>query len=217
MREAEPPSVRKDEVAAVTVPWGLMKAGLRAPSFSRVDGRMPLSSITYLSVCVLFIGTSSSLKKPAWVASRAASWERLAKASWSARETPRAAQRRSAELPMTSPVENSATAGGWGTKSALVRPLKRFSFCCVVFIFPSLSNRLRSGREYRIGRSDITSTPPAMPHSICPTRILSMRVAVATLAPMHARVTVCAGTVSGRPAPIAASRATFEVRTSWIT
>mmetsp|Transcript_9957 Transcript_9957/g.25805 ORF Transcript_9957/g.25805 Transcript_9957/m.25805 type:complete len:207 (-) Transcript_9957:560-1180(-) len=48
MREAEAPSVRKEEEAAVTVPWGLMKAGLSAPSFSTDVGRMPLSTVTIL-------------------------------------------------------------------------------------------------------------------------------------------------------------------------
>ena len=117
----------------------------------------------------------------------------------------------------TSPVENSATAGGCGMKSAPERPLSSESFCCIVFIFPTLISRFRSGREYRMGRSDITSTPPAMPHSICPTLILSTSVAVATLAPMHASVTVCAGVLSGSPAARAASRATFDVKQSWIT
>lgn len=34
---------RKEELAAVTVPWGLMKAGFSLPIFSMEDGRMPLS------------------------------------------------------------------------------------------------------------------------------------------------------------------------------
>mmetsp|Transcript_52345 Transcript_52345/g.106726 ORF Transcript_52345/g.106726 Transcript_52345/m.106726 type:complete len:229 (-) Transcript_52345:296-982(-) len=217
MTEAVAPSVRKEEEAAVMVPWGLTKAGFSFASCSSDATRTPLSLVTYLSLMLLFTAISSSSKNPAACAFSALMCERRAKASWSARDTSNHAQRRSAEWPITSAVENSATAGGWGMKSAPVRPLKRPSFCCVVFILPTLMRRFLRGREYRMGKSDMSSTPPAMKMSACPVLIIPIPVAVATFAPMQARVTVWAGTERGRPAPMAASRATLEVNTSWIT
>mmetsp|Transcript_22561 Transcript_22561/g.56416 ORF Transcript_22561/g.56416 Transcript_22561/m.56416 type:complete len:243 (-) Transcript_22561:731-1459(-) len=85
MIEAEAPSVRKDDEAAVTVPWGFTKAGLRPPSFSTVVGRMPLSTETIFPL-VPATGMISPLKSPWSVASWARWCERAANLSWSARE-----------------------------------------------------------------------------------------------------------------------------------
>lgn len=46
INEADAPSVRKDEFAAVTVPCGLTKAGFSLLICSNVDTRTPLSRVT---------------------------------------------------------------------------------------------------------------------------------------------------------------------------
>lgn len=51
---------RKEELAAVTVPYGLTKAGLSLPICSREEGRMPLSLVT-----VSFPGDEKTVFKPA--------------------------------------------------------------------------------------------------------------------------------------------------------
>mmetsp|Transcript_31750 Transcript_31750/g.61973 ORF Transcript_31750/g.61973 Transcript_31750/m.61973 type:complete len:368 (+) Transcript_31750:149-1252(+) len=216
MSDADAPSVRKEEEAAVTVPWGLIKAGLSAPSFSIEVGRMPLSADTVLPLEPM-TGISSCLNSPLSVASCAAWWERAANASWSRREMEKDAARQSALYPMISPVENSATPGAWGVRSARPRPEKSASLAWGVLALPSLSSLLRIGREKRMGRSLMTSTPPAMTTSQWSVWIRPMPVAVHVLAEMQAWVEVCATIFVGRPAPIEASRAMLEVSTSWMT
>mmetsp|Transcript_7691 Transcript_7691/g.26080 ORF Transcript_7691/g.26080 Transcript_7691/m.26080 type:complete len:235 (+) Transcript_7691:229-933(+) len=96
---AAAPSVRNDELAAVWVPCGLMNAGLSLARPSAVEsGLMPFSCVTPPTGTI-----SSSYRPSAWA--RPAFWcERAAKASWSARDTPNLAARRSELWPMTSPV-----------------------------------------------------------------------------------------------------------------
>mmetsp|Transcript_40840 Transcript_40840/g.96759 ORF Transcript_40840/g.96759 Transcript_40840/m.96759 type:complete len:224 (-) Transcript_40840:256-927(-) len=217
MRDADAPSVRNDELAAVTVPCGLMNAALSFASCSGVDGRMPLSAVMKWSLLECLTRTISSSKSPACCASNAFWCERAAKMSWSRRETPNAAHNRSALCPMISPVANSATPGATGARSAAVSPERSERYCAGVFILVDLMRRLRMGREKRMGRSDMSSTPPARYTCDCPVLILSMPVDVAMLEPMHASVTVCEGTLFGMPAVRDASRAMLEVSTSWMT
>jgi hypothetical protein len=94
------------------------------------------------------------------------------------------------------------------------------------------------GFEKRMGTSLKVSQPPQTMISACPAMILSAAVVMAWFALMQAivtlntihchtsgskeltarkRRTVCAGTPTGNPELIAASRAIFEVRASWIT
>eukprot|EP01139_Manchomonas_bermudensis_P010983 Amastigsp_a341718_117.p4 type:complete len:128 gc:universal Amastigsp_a341718_117:934-551(-) len=124
MSAAEAPSVRKDDVAAVTVPWGLTNAGLSAASFSRVPTRTPLS----FSTASATPGTATrrtSVSLPASWAFCAKVCERMANSSCSRRETPNAEARRSAECPMISFVENSAMPGSSSPMSLTLSLLRR--------------------------------------------------------------------------------------------
>ena len=47
IRHADAPSVKKEALAAVTVPCGLMKAGFSFDIFSMVESLIPLSLDTY--------------------------------------------------------------------------------------------------------------------------------------------------------------------------
>lgn len=108
---AEPPSVRKLELAAVCVPCGFTKADFRVLYFSRgFSALMPLSADTP------FTGTISGASSPSLVALAASWWLRNEKSSCSARVTAQRDARRSLLWPMTSPVENSAMAGASGAR-----------------------------------------------------------------------------------------------------
>lgn len=65
-RQAAPPSVRKEELAAVWVPWGLTKLGFRERSFS-----MEVSPLMPLSARMPSTGTISRRRMPASVAEAA--------------------------------------------------------------------------------------------------------------------------------------------------
>ena len=120
--------------------------------------------------------------------------------------------------PITSPVEKLAIAGASGAMSPILSPPKRMpSFFCVPFALFIARNRLRSAREKRIGTSEKVSTPPAITTSDWPVWMCWIPAQIAWFAEMHACVTVCAGMLFGSPAPSAASRAMFDVRTSWST
>jgi len=83
-------------------------------------------------------------------------------------------------------VENSATPGAWGARSPRPRPLKRAILAWVVLALPSLSSLLRIGRLNRMGRSDMTSTPPHMTTSAWSVWMRLMPVAVQALEEMQA-------------------------------
>ncbi len=72
----------------------------------------------------------------------------------------------------------------------------------------------RSGREKRMGMSDMDSAPPAMIISACPDWISAAAFAIATFEEMHASVTVFEGTETGKPAARDASRAMLLVLTA---
>ena len=86
---AAAPSFRPDALPAVTVP-SFENAGRSAASESSVVPCFGYSSVSKVIVpffCAIWIGTISSLKRPAFCAASALFCEAMANASWSARDT----------------------------------------------------------------------------------------------------------------------------------
>mmetsp|Transcript_22166 Transcript_22166/g.68344 ORF Transcript_22166/g.68344 Transcript_22166/m.68344 type:complete len:224 (+) Transcript_22166:468-1139(+) len=214
---AAAPSVRKLEFAAVCVPAPfLTKAGFSLASCSGVEeALMPFSDVS----APVAPWTSSSAYRPASCAACARVCDMSVYSSCASRETPNFAARRSDEWPMTSLVVKFLMAGASGAKSPGFKPFSKPNAPAGPFFmaFAAPRRRFRTGREKRMGTSENVSQPPAMTTSACPARIFSAPWQMAALAETHASVTVCAGTLVGRPACIAASRAMLDVRGSWIT
>merc|ERR1719319_408512 len=124
MSAAEAPSVRKEELAAVTVPCGLMNAGFSLAIFSAGVMRIPLSTVMKSLPLGVFTGMTSE-RLPASAAALARVWLLLAKSSCSCLVTPKVAARRSALWPIVSPVENSAIAGSSGFRWSILILLRR--------------------------------------------------------------------------------------------
>uniref|UniRef100_A0A0K2USY0 Uncharacterized protein n=1 Tax=Lepeophtheirus salmonis TaxID=72036 RepID=A0A0K2USY0_LEPSM len=118
---------------------------------------------------------------------------------------------------MVSFVENSAIAGSSGIKYAGRILERRDNLAPTVLALLRLKSISLIFLECRIGTSLIDSTPPAMQMSYTPAEIRPAQLVMDWFEDMHAIVTVCAGILSEKPAPRAASLAIFEVFTSWIT
>ncbi|GMT17341.1 hypothetical protein PFISCL1PPCAC_8637 [Pristionchus fissidentatus] len=162
MRAADAPSVRNEALAAVTVPWGLTKAGLRVDSFSRVETRIPLSALT---VTGFFPSTKTgtiSLILPPLAAASASVCERIANSSCSLLLTPNVAASRSPECPIVSPEVNSATAGSSGESRFFTISAAICNLAMGVFAFWMPSIALRACKLYLMGTSDSSSVPPAI-------------------------------------------------------
>lgn len=142
---------------------------------------------------------TTSCSSPASWAFLAREWERRANSSCSSLETPKAAAKRSALCPIVSAVENSATAGSYNLTITQVQMLHKVQTksctagrrggstsgvrCAsrMLPIRPSLWPRvlalLRDSmvflilRLWRIGTSDMNSTPPATTASHWPAAI----------------------------------------------
>jgi hypothetical protein len=71
--------------------------------------------------------------------------------------------------------------------------------------------KARSGLSAANGARDIDSTPPARTSSASPTRICRAAWTTASRPEAQRRLTVAAGTSTGRPAKSAAIRATFRL------
>lgn len=186
MSAADAPSVRKEELAAVWVPCGLMKAGLREPSFSMVE-----SPLMPLSIVSPNVGTISCWILPSAWALAAFWWERRAKASCSSRVTPKRAANLSLLCPITSPVENwwvgvgvhvceregavaagcveeaavgvtSAIAGASGARKEGRNCLRSCSRALLLRARLSCISQARAFLGNRMGTSLIVSAPPAI-------------------------------------------------------
>ena len=92
----------------------------------------------------------------------------LEKSSCSFLVTPNVAASLSAECPMVSFVENSAMAGSSGAKKSGLILARRFILAPNVLALVEDIIRFLIFREWRIGTSDINSTPPAMQTSYTP-------------------------------------------------
>jgi hypothetical protein len=123
----------------------------------------------------------------------------------------------SADCPIVSPVEGSATAGQSGTRSrGLSAPSAESRAPHVRARWASTSARA-SPRLSGIGTFESDSAPPATPASRLPSRISAATSAIAWLAEAQARFTVWAGTSLGRPTPSPTSRARFGAWTEGTT
>ncbi len=139
-----------------------------------------------------------------------------AKASASARETPHFAASESLLAPIDTPVLNSSIPGSSGARSPKERVRRRASLPAGPLALGAASIAARMLRLKRIGRSDAVSVPPATPAVIVPVEMLRATTKAACREEMQAMVTVTEG-VYGDRALSATSRATLDVRGSWMT
>ena len=204
-RIAEAPSLREEELPAVTTPSFLM-IGRRPASTSGVEpGRGPSSVSTTVSAPlrpVTTTGTISSVKRPASMAASARSCERAAKASASSRV-----------MPSTSPT-SSAVSGMEKVNFSPNSPSAKRGFTkrqpiAVSKAAPGLANAV-VGFSITQGARDIDSTPPATTTSAIPERTIAVAMPIADMPEAQRRFTVMPGTVSGKPASSQAMRATLR-------
>src|SRR5690554_1823251 len=141
----------------------------------------------------------------------------MAYASCSLRDTSYFAAILSQLSPMVSPVENSDMEGISGSRCESLNPLNRESQS-VGFLYLWVSRSFcLNGFRYRMGRSLITSTPPATALSIWPFCIDSTADVRAAFEEIHAMEMVEAGIVPGNPDASATSLAILLVLMSCIT
>jgi len=126
-------------------------------------------------------GMISSLNFPAAMAAEALAWLAAAKASCSSRLTPYFSATSSAVIPM-----EAKASGQFASSPGLT-----------LYLLPPIGIML------------MLSTPPAMMQSANPAMIRSAAVAIVCRPEEQKRLTVCAGTSTGTPAFIAATRAMF--------
>merc|ERR1719187_2106489 len=193
-----------------------MNAGFNLAIWASVETRTPLSAVTKSLPLGTFTGIMS-VRYPFSAACDARVWDLLAKSSCSSLLTPNVAASLSAECPIVSLVENSAMAGSSGAKKSGLMEASRPSLAPSVLALVLFSINWRIFLEWRMGTSDMNSTPPAMATSYTPALMSPAQVVMAWLDEMQAMVTVWAGMRSEKPAPRAASRARLLVFTSWMT
>ena len=190
MTTAAAPSASKQELPAVTVPPAANTGGNRASTAAVNPRRGPSSALTVREPSgpeTPGSGTISASKKPAAADARARRWLRSASASCRSRLTPK----RSATFSAATPMSGSPRPGGANCARAKNSGA------------PTLFRRARSGAVLML------STPPARYTPPPPAATRREARAIASSPDPHCRSTVRPGTLTGRPASRAASRATF--------
>ena len=160
---ADAPSVRGDELPAVTEPCLRSKAGRSLASLSSEESvRTPSSrSMTFSYSGGTYTGVISAVSRPSCVPAAASSCERRAHASWSSREIPFSFAMRSADSPIVSPVVGSAIAGLTGMRSLGRTDENGERRCPNVFPLAATTSVFESLSVTVIGMCDNDSDPPA--------------------------------------------------------
>ena len=196
---AEAPSLSEEELPAVTTPPPATTGRSPARTSSVVSRRGP-SSVSTSPPRGVGTATISGARRPASIAAMARSWLRSAKASASSRVMPS----RRATSSAVSGIEKVALSRAARRGFVNRQPIE------VSNASPGFA-QARSGFACTQGARVIDSTPPAIIASASPARIACAASATADIPEAHSRLTVRAGSVSGRPASSTAMRAMLRL------
>ncbi len=166
-------------VAGVSRP--LPKTGLSLASFAK-----EVSLRRFASRVSPRYGVMRSSKNPRSYAAASAWWLAAAISSCASRVIRQAAVVSAWCSPMDRPVRGSAVVGAAGARCAGRMVASAASFAGVDFARDRSSSARRSGSLTATGASDVESTPPAMPDSIWPSRILLASPTTVSIPVAHA-------------------------------